>query len=81
MIAGKPDAIPPFTGIAAPLQATEIVKSPAAGIIVYRKVLGEIVAAGEVMADVVDPLAEGNRRVPVKATTTGRLFVRAGESS
>jgi predicted deacylase len=79
VIAGEPGAIPPFTGIAAPLEATEIVKSPAAGIIVYRKALGEIVAAGEVVADVVDPLAGGNQCVPVKATTTGRLFVRAGE--
>lgn len=79
VLAGKPDAIPPFTGIAAPLEATEIVKSPAAGIIVYRKALGEMVAAGEVVADVVDPLAAGNQRVPVKATTAGRLFVRASE--
>lgn len=79
VIAGKPDAFPAFTGIAAPLEATEIVKSPTAGIIVYRKRLGEPVVAGEVVAEIVDPLAGGNARVAVKATTTGRLFTRARE--
>jgi uncharacterized protein len=78
VIAGSGDAPPEFDGIAAPLEATEIVKAPAGGIVVYRKALGDWVKAGEAIADIVDPLGDGEAaRTPVLASTDGRLFARA----
>jgi predicted deacylase len=69
---------PDFIGIAAPLEATEIVKAPVGGIVVYAKALGEWVSAGEAIAEIVDPLGEGElARTPVKASTDGRFFARA----
>jgi uncharacterized protein len=77
VIAGTGEAPPAFVGIAAPLEATEIVKAPAGGIVVYKKELGESVAAGEVIAEIVDPLGDGEgARTPVVASTGGRLFTR-----
>ncbi|HUE47217.1 MAG TPA: succinylglutamate desuccinylase/aspartoacylase family protein [Aestuariivirgaceae bacterium] len=81
VIAGSGDAPPAFDGIAAPLEATEIVKAPAGGIVVYRKGLGDWVGAGEAIADIVDPLGDGEgARTPVLACTSGRLFARARQN-
>ncbi|HUE46142.1 MAG TPA: succinylglutamate desuccinylase/aspartoacylase family protein [Aestuariivirgaceae bacterium] len=78
VIAGSGETPPAFTGIAAPLEATEIVKAPVGGILVYKKELGEQVAAGETIAEIVDPLADGaGARTAVVATADGRLFARA----
>jgi uncharacterized protein len=81
VIAGSGEAPPEFAGIAAPLEATEIVKAPAGGIVVYRKALGDWVGAGEAIADIVDPLGDGDgARTPVLACTDGRLFARARQN-
>jgi uncharacterized protein len=78
VVAGPVEAPPAFAGIAAELEATDIVRAPVGGIIVYRKELGEMVTAGETVAEIVDPLAEGaGARTPVPASTDGRLFTRA----
>jgi uncharacterized protein len=78
VVAGAGEALPAFTGIAAPFEATDVVKAPAGGIVVYKKGLGDAVAAGEVIAEIVDPLGEGaGARTPVVAATDGRLFTRA----
>ena len=47
--------------------------APAAGLVVYRARLGDRVAAGEVVASVVDPLGG---EVEVTARTSGVLFAR-----
>jgi predicted deacylase len=78
VIAGKVEAPPAFTGIAAALEATEIVRAPVGGIVVYKKELGDRVAEGEVIAEIVDPLGDGaGARTAVLASTEGRLFTRA----
>lgn len=78
VLRGKGVVPPEFTGIAAPLEATEIVKAPAGGIVVYAKALGDWVSAGEAIAEIVDPLGDGKlARTPVKASTDGRVFARA----
>jgi uncharacterized protein len=81
VIADSGEAPPAFDGIAAPLEATEIVKAPAGGIVVYHKDLGDWVGAGEAIADIVDPLGDGaGARTPVLASTDGRLFARARQN-
>ena len=78
VLAGSGEEAPAFTGIAAALEATEILKAPAGGIVVYKKELGDRVEAGEVIAEIVDPLKEGaGARTLLKATTGGRFFTRA----
>jgi hypothetical protein len=78
VLAGSGEEAPAFTGIAAALEATEILKAPAGGIVVYKKELGDRVEAGDVIAEIVDPLREGaGARTLLKATTAGRLFARA----
>ncbi|MFW6077709.1 MAG: hypothetical protein ACOC71_08140, partial [Hyphomicrobiales bacterium] len=80
VVAGAVDAPPAFTGIAAALEATEIVKAPAGGIVVYKKELGDTVEVGDVIAEIVDPQGDGTAaRTPVPATTEGRLFTRASQ--
>lgn len=78
VINGKAGDIPVFTGIAAPFEATEIVRSPAAGIIVYKQELGATVSKGDPIAEIVDPLGQGSRRrVQVTAGSEGRFFTRS----
>ncbi len=63
-----------FTGIAAPFEATGLVRAPTGGIIIYECPLGAMVRKGEPIAHIADPLTA--RRTPVKANQTGRLFTR-----
>lgn len=77
-VSGEAGEIPIFTGIAAPFEATEIVRAPAAGIIVYKQELGATVAKGDPIAEIVDPLGqEGRHRVQVTAGADGRFFTRS----
>ncbi len=55
--------------------------APAAGVLVYRKSLGESVKTGAVVAEVVDPLGGplDAARSEVRAGTDGLLFARMSE--
>ncbi|MFT3974614.1 MAG: succinylglutamate desuccinylase/aspartoacylase family protein [Amaricoccus sp.] len=64
---------PPASVAATPLDAMSQVIAPAAGLVVYRAPLGAVVARGNVVAEIVDPLGE---TVPVRARTAGVLFAR-----
>lgn len=77
-IAGDPGRAPAFKGIAAPFEATELLTSPAAGIVAFKKALGESVNEGEVVAEIVDVSSNDpeTSRTPVHAGTSGRLFTR-----
>jgi predicted deacylase len=77
LIDGAAQPIPKFTGLAAPFEATEIVKAPAAGIVVYKQELGATVKPGDVVAEIVDPLSQDRRRTKVAAKASGRLFTRS----
>jgi predicted deacylase len=63
---------------ATPLEACDILRSPVAGIVTYRRPLGAYIARGEVVAEIVDPLADDPRRsrTPVTAQTEGTLLSR-----
>ena len=73
IIEGEAEA-PEFSGIAAPFEATEPVRAPAGGICVFLKARGAHVEAGEVIAEIADPVADV--RTPVRTRATGRLFTR-----
>jgi predicted deacylase len=70
------------------LRAVDVVKAPAAGILVYAVPLGARVRKGELIAEIIDPMAEdpATARVPALSAADGLLFtrrmlklVRAGE--
>lgn len=81
LIAGDPGPLPPLACEAAPDGGIDHLRAPVAGVLVYHKEPGEEVAEGDVVADVVDPLADdpARARTPVRARTRGMLFGRDPE--
>ena len=71
-----PDAAPapPARCVATPLEAVEPILAPHAGIVVFLRALGEMVAAGETVADLIDPVS--GVATPLVARHGGRFFAR-----
>ncbi len=67
-------ALPPLVGPATPLDATDVLRAPVTGVVVYLREIGDRIRAGEVVFEVVDPL-EGTAH-PVASRTDGLLFAR-----
>lgn len=81
VIAGEPEPLPEPRCLPTPLEGVDVLSAPAAGVLVYQQALGAIVQAGEVVAELVDPLGEplGAARIPIRSTTHGVLFARMSE--
>ncbi|MDS4030244.1 MAG: M14 family metallopeptidase [Candidatus Contendobacter sp.] len=81
VLAGAPEPLPEPCCEPTPLEGVDVLTAPAAGVLVYRKRLGERVAAGEVVAELVDPLGEpaGAARTPIRSVASGLLFARTTE--
>lgn len=73
LVAGEPGQMPRLLCEATPLDAMQQVRAPAEGLISYRARLGDRLRAGDVIADIIDPLGAVT---PVLATTDGLLFAR-----
>lgn len=73
VVAGTAGALPRLLCEATPLEAMQQVVAPAAGIVVYRARLGDGLRAGDLVAEIVDPLGA---TVAVEARTDGILFAR-----
>lgn len=70
-----PAELPPLPCQATPLSGSQTLRSPVPGVLVYRVRPGERLAVGDVVAEVIDPTAEGASRVtPVKAEVAGVLY-------
>jgi predicted deacylase len=78
VIAGDPPPLPEPQCDATPFAAVDVVKSPGAGIIAYKRRLGERVKAGDVIAELVDPMADDPvaARRPIATRADGLLFTR-----
>lgn len=81
VVAGNPGPLPAPQGEPTPLDACDVMYAPAAGIVSYRKNLGDSVEAGETVADLIDLLAgEPDRaRTPIVSRASGILFTRRAE--
>jgi len=81
VIAGDPGPLPAARCEPTPLDGVDVLTAPAAGVLVYRKQLGERVAAREVVAELVEPLGEpvGAARTPLQSAAAGVLFARMTE--
>jgi predicted deacylase len=73
-IAGVAPPLPPACA-ATPLQGVEPVTAPVPGIVVFAKAPGDWVEAGELVAEIIDPLTD--QRTALRASVTGRCFARS----
>ena len=77
-LAGNPGPAPAPTCEGTDLEATDIVRAPKAGIIAYKAALGAEVKKGDLIGELVDPLADdpNKARTPVRAGTDGLVLSR-----
>lgn len=59
-----------------PLEGVEPLRAPHSGVLVFKKVLGTDICAGDVIADLIDPTS--GAITPVCASVSGRFFARSG---
>jgi len=78
VVAGDPGKLPAPRCDATPLDAVDILTAPVGGCLVYKVALGARVRDGDIIAEVVDPLAEdpSRRRTAIRTTTDGILYQR-----
>ena len=78
VVAGDPGKLPAPRCDATPLDAVDILTAPVGGCLVYKVALGASVRDGDIIAEVVDPLAEdpSRRRTAIRTTTDGILYQR-----
>jgi predicted deacylase len=80
-IDGQAPELPALIREASPLAGLEYVRATAPGVLVYEKAIGVEVKHGDVLARVIDPLAETAEQivVAVKAGSEGYLFARRND--
>jgi hypothetical protein len=76
LVAGDPGPLPPPRCGPTPLEGLDMVTTPVPGLIAYRVAVGDRVAAGDVVAEIVDPVADdpGTARRAVATATAGRVL-------
>ncbi len=79
VVQGEPGPIPEPRCAPTALDAVDVLVAPVAGIVVYHREVGDTVAAGDLIAEIVSPLAEpwGAARTPVRCATSGLMFSHA----
>lgn len=75
-VSGDPGPLPELLCEATPLEGTDLIYAPVAGLVVYRKQLGDWVEADEVVAEMVNPLADTpeQARIALTSKTSGLFF-------
>jgi predicted deacylase len=78
VVVGDPGPLPEPLCEATPLKGVDLVHAASHGIVSFAKAPGDHVEAGEVVAEIIDPLAEHERnaRAPLVSRTSGILFAR-----
>lgn len=72
MVKGAAPALPELIAPATPLAGSETLFAPFAGVVTFLRTPGEVVKAGDEIAEVIDPIA--NRSERVKAGVDGILY-------
>ena len=75
LIAGEAVALPPLRNPPTPLAGSEDLRAPHAGVVAFLRAPGDRIAAGDAIAEVVDPVS--GRATPVRARFGGLLYARA----
>jgi predicted deacylase len=78
VVAGDPGPLPAPRCEATPLDAVDILTAPVGGCLVYKVALGARLRRGDIVAEIVDPLAEdaARRRTAIRTATDGILYQR-----
>ncbi len=81
VIGGAPGPLPAPLCEPTPLDGTDVIAAPVAGLAVYKKQLGDRVEKGEVVAEIVDLTADDplTARTPVHSRTSGLFFSRQAQ--
>ena len=76
LLPGKAAKLPPLTNPATPLRGVAHIKATAPGVVVYFKKPGDKIKKGDVIAEIVNPLADGqaNRVTHAKSDIDGILI-------
>ncbi|MFM2043913.1 MAG: hypothetical protein RLY86_2489 [Pseudomonadota bacterium] len=74
-VAGDPPPAPAPRCTGTPLAGVERLTAPVAGVVVYHAALGSLVAPGDRIADILDPLT--GERTPVTAGIAGPVWARS----
>ena len=77
IVDGPAPALPPLREPATALDATDVLKAPVSGVVVYLRALGEVIRAGEVVLEVIEPI--GGAVHPVASRTDGLFFARESQ--
>ena len=77
-VAGDPGPLPGPRCEATPLDAVDVLTAPVGGCLVYKVALGTHVRSGDIVAEIVDPLAEppAPQRTAIRSATDGVLYQR-----
>lgn len=74
-IAGEPAPLPELPYPATPLAGVEPVSTPMGGLLVFCAVPGQYLQAGQLIAEIIDPLSD--RVTPVHCSAAGLLYARS----
>lgn len=74
VVAGTPPALPPLPCQPTPLAGTEVLTAPHAGVLVYLRLPGDDIAAGDVVAEIIHPVT--GHATPIRASVNGVLYAR-----
>lgn len=74
-IDGQVPQLPPLLSPPTPLAGVEPVMSPVGGLIVFCAKVGDYLAAGQVLAEIIDPITD--RVTPIACRREGLLYVRS----
>lgn len=75
VIAGAAPALPALRQPATPLAGVEPVTTPVGGLLVFSVTPGQIMAAGDLIAEVIDPISDSV--TPIYCSTAGLLYARS----
>jgi len=81
LIKGPGEPVPDTPLQPTPLEGTDVLSSPGAGIVVYHKQIGDQVRAGDVVAELIDLMEPDPKkaRTPIVSKATGLFFARMTE--
>ena len=77
LIAGAAGAPPALQCAATPLDAADVIEAPMPGILAYRVELGDRVRKGDLIAELIDPIAPEVARARIRITAANDGFVLA----
>jgi predicted deacylase len=81
LLAGEPGPRPSLLCEATALDACDIPRTPRAGVVAYRVGIGDEVRKGDVLADVIDPLADdpASARAEIRCEASGLVLSRRAQ--